>query len=61
MALWTGFPAGTGVKQQLEAPAVPRKPLKCQAKSHDFERKLSCRFILPDEVGVAVSPPFSTV
>ncbi len=50
MALWTGFPAGVGVKAKEEPYLLPRRPLSCRAKSDDFGRKLSCRFILPDEV-----------
>ncbi|EXJ59311.1 uncharacterized protein A1O5_12192 [Cladophialophora psammophila CBS 110553] len=50
MALWTGFPAGSGPKVNEDSCPVPRKPLKCKAKSHDFERKLSSRFIVPEEI-----------
>ncbi|EXJ65301.1 hypothetical protein A1O7_01642 [Cladophialophora yegresii CBS 114405] len=51
MALWTGFPAGIGFKEKTtESSLPPRRPLTCRAKSDDFERKLSCRFILPDDI-----------
>ncbi|KIX06682.1 uncharacterized protein Z518_04658 [Rhinocladiella mackenziei CBS 650.93] len=50
MALWTGFPSGIGLRQKVEICPGPRKPLKCLAKSQDFERKLSCRFVLRDEI-----------
>jgi ribosomal protein S10 len=50
MALWTGFPGSIGLPQRSESCPVVRKPLKCRAMSDDFERKLSCRFIIPDEV-----------
>jgi hypothetical protein len=50
MALWTGFPAGIGLKQTGEPALAPRRPLNCRAKSDDFGRKLSYKFILSDEV-----------
>ncbi|KAK5225855.1 hypothetical protein LTR47_002870 [Exophiala xenobiotica] len=50
MALWTGFPSSIGLPQRSESRPVIRKHLKCRAMSDDFERKLPCRFIIPDEI-----------
>ncbi|KAJ9633850.1 uncharacterized protein PV06_05685 [Exophiala oligosperma] len=50
MALWAGFPAGVGLPPRSNlAPAI-RRPLKCRAKSEDFERKLLSRFSVSDEM-----------
>ncbi len=49
MALWTGFPAGTGktaIPEVLEDKIV----LRCRARSDDFQRKLSINFTLSDLV-----------
>jgi hypothetical protein len=54
MALWTGFPAGTGSLSAKIAAATDDQPkitLKCLAQSAHFERKLRPRFSLSDEVG----------
>lgn len=54
MALWTGFPAGTG-KLVAEAAAADDDPnkivLTCLAYSTHFERKLQPRFQLSQKVG----------
>ena len=51
MALWTGIPGiGCGYQPPTEHPAIPGKALRCRAQSVDFERKISTRFTLPDEV-----------
>ncbi|KAK5027288.1 hypothetical protein LTS07_006888 [Exophiala sideris] len=51
MALWTGFPAGVGLpKEPVPGHEIVRKALRCQASSQDFERKLSCRFTIPDNI-----------
>lgn len=54
MALWTGFPAGVGIPSPPDLLPTIRKPLKCRAKSEDFERKLLSRFAVSDEVETQV-------
>ena len=50
MALWTGFPLGTGKMKVLEDSCESKIVLRCRAKSDDFERKLSMKFALSEMV-----------
>ena len=50
MALWTGFPIGTGKLKILEDSCDSKIVLRCRAQSGDFERKLSIKFALSDSV-----------
>ena len=50
MALWTGFPAGTGEMKLDESKDSPKIELRCFARSSDFERKLGTRFVLKTKV-----------
>ncbi|KAK5064451.1 hypothetical protein LTR84_000284 [Exophiala bonariae] len=50
MSLWTGFPAGIGQGQMIQPYTQPRRPLKCQAKACDFERKLGHKFVVNEEL-----------
>jgi hypothetical protein len=43
------------MKQDEQPPLTIRRTLGCRAKSDDFGRKLSCKFVLPDEVGKSIS------
>jgi hypothetical protein len=55
MALWTGFPAGTGslIAKLAQSSDIEAKiTLKCLAQSAHFERKLRPRFRLSDEVSL---------
>ena len=57
MALWTGFPTGTGkikLSEDAEICDENKIVLKCLARSQDFERKLSTKFVMSDDV----PPPF---
>lgn len=60
MTLWTGL-IGVSPDHQIsqEQPSGPGKSLRCRARSEDFERKISIRFLVPDMVGASPQLSFA--